>query len=334
MISNWLARGLDQAFIRLWLRPTLPRLEPTSRLTLLRLAEERSAIAPLEARLFPELSPPECSVRETESLSSGLTRLTRQLTAPDVPLEFEWFARTAAARCFDSRWYVRQTPRPLLIAVGGWQPFRSIAADALWPLRRLDRAGYDVVTLVMPELPPAATGSAAFPSNDPSRNIVELARFASCIQQVQLLARSLGHEKITIWGTSLGAHLVALLATTEQPLIADGYVLEKPLLRMSDPLRLHGRGLPSVRRDVALRLDRVYRAVSPIERTPRVSADRVQVIGALFDGVTPASGAEHVAKHFGAQCQLVAASHLHDPRRSKRMLEMLSRQCEPCDVRH
>jgi alpha-beta hydrolase superfamily lysophospholipase len=244
---------------------------------------------------------------------------------PVVPLESEWFTQAVPSRNVCSQWFVRETTRPLLVLVGGWQPIRAISAEHLWPIKRLDCAGFDVAIAQMPALPVSSAGAAkvTFPSGDPSRNVIELARFACSIQQVLLVAKCLGHERVVIWGTSLGAYLVALLATVEQPLMADGYVLEKPLLQMSDPMRLHGRGPASIRRDVALRLDRVYRAVSPIQRKPRIDPDRVHVIGALYDGVTPASGAEQLANHFGATYHSVQASHIYDPGRFKRTVEMV-----------
>jgi len=254
-----------------------------------------------------------------------MRRLARHVNPPTICLESEWFPEAIPSRSVCSHWYVRQSSRPLLIAVTGWQPIGAIAAEHLWPIKQLDRAGFDVAILKLPavRVSSASTAKARFPSHDPSCNLIALARFTCCIQQLLLIAKSRGHERIVIWGTSLGAHLVALLATVEQPTLADHYMLEKPLVRMSDPLRLHGRGSPCIRRDVALRLDRVYRAVSPIERPSRVDPNRVHVISALSDCVTPASGARQLAEHFGATVHPVEGSHLWDPDRSKRTVAMM-----------
>ncbi len=123
---------------------------------------------------------------------------------------------------------------------------------------------------------------------------------------------------------SLGAYWVALLATIHTISHADLYVMEKPLAKMSDPLRLHGRGADELRARVAERLERVYRAVSPLERQPRVASTRVLVIGAEFDRVTSLAGAQALATHFNGELLKVRASHLIDTNRSQNMLAVVS----------
>jgi hypothetical protein len=108
----------------------------------------------------------------------------------------------------------------------------------------------------------------------------------------------------------------------------DRYVLEKPISRMSDALRLHGRGDDRLRGDVAARLDQVYRAVSPLDRSPQVDASSLVVIGGQFDQVTPLGTAQLLASHFNVPLRSIEASHLFDPSRSRRLTKVVV-ECLP-----
>jgi pimeloyl-ACP methyl ester carboxylesterase len=247
--------------------------------------------------------------------------MTLRWPAPRVSLETDWFSDNRASRQIGSHWYLRDSPRPLVVLVGGWTPVRGPSERLLWPIKQLDRAGYDVV---LPTL--AASADGAFPGRDPSRNIIELVRAAASIEQLLLLGHDLGHDPILVWGSSLGAHIVALLITLRTSAYVSLYVLEKPLTRLSEPLRWHGHGAINWRHEVADRLDRVYRCVSPLDRLSRVDPKQVLVIGGKFDQVTPIASVELLAKHFNAPLRQTKASHLFDPHRSDRLLKVVMAQ--------
>ena len=324
MTPRWFAEALDRAFIRLFIRPTLPVITRQSSLSRLRFAETRTATGVSDEDLFEEQSIANVHLANSRRLADGRRALVRRWSAPRVPVESSWFATIAHEPAVSARWYVRETPRPLLVLVGGWQPIR--ARQLLWPVRALDRAGFDVVVpvLTIHDMRPTETHSQRFPNPDPLRNIVELARAAISMRQILLQARELGHPSVSVWGVSLGAHAVALTATLPSPAIADRFVLDKPVARMSDALRFHGSGLQRLRDEVALRLDRVYRVVSPLERRPCAASAQMRVIGARFDQVAPIGGALALAQHFGAILQTVEASHLWDRGRLTRMFEILN----------
>jgi acetyl esterase/lipase len=165
-----------------------------------------------------------------------------------------------------------------------------------------------------------------FPGNDPCANIVMTASIVSGLAQLVRYARSHQHPAIVVCATSLGAHLAALLATLPAAELVDGFILDKPLGQLSDLIRWHARGDSVWCHHVADRLQRVYRSVCPLDRRPKVAPERVTVIGAEFDRVTPMSAAQQVADHFQVELRPIKASHLFDPGRSSRLLQVLTEQ--------
>ncbi len=330
MTFRWLAERLDRACIEFAIRPTLPAFTAESPFPRLRLAEERTQVFLTDEALFHE--PPAPRPMGSRSRESGALReLTISWDGPSFDLEQSWFPGASRALQVKSNWYLRALPRPLVMLIRGWTPFPNLSSSILWPIKQLDRAGYDVVIPYWP----AQTGNLfkrspnRIPSRDPSRNIVELVRATTAIGQLLMVARDLGHGSIVVWGASLGAHLVALLATRRVPIHAGLYVLEKPLCRLSDPMRLHGRGVAVQRHAIADRLDQVYRCVSPLDRSLQVDAKNIIVIAGEYDQITPLSGAELLANRWGAPLHQVAASHLFDVHRTRRILEILQRELRP-----
>jgi pimeloyl-ACP methyl ester carboxylesterase len=326
MTAKWLAESLDEAFIRLGIRPTLPTVSSSSRLTRLLRAETQTQADLADDRLFPRPIFPDVHAARSHASRSGLLCVSRDWAAHEVPLESDWGFASLEPRRVCTEWYTRPARRPLLLALSGWMPIQTLTARVLWPLELIDRAGLDIVIPLLP------TRSASrryalkvdFPSVDPSHNVLEVATSVGAIRQTIMVARELGYRKIVVWGASLGAYIAALLGTIA-PVEFEALILEKPLVRLSDALRLHGRGSDAARQSVAHRLDRVYRAVSPLDRQPRVDSTRVHVLGALFDRVTTCVGAERLASHFDASYTAVRASHLYDPGRAKRIVQYLLR---------
>ncbi len=327
MTLRWLAEGLDRVFIDLSIRPRLPLVALDSRFTRLRQAEERTRISLPEDGLFSATLVAKPTITRSRTFAGGRRELTVCWPAPLVNLEIDWFPEIQPTLQAKSLWYLRNAPRPLVVLVGGWMPFPGMSARLLWPVKQLDRAGYDVVLPILAGHAEGYLGAApnAFPGRDPSRNIIELAKGTTTIGQLLQLGHDRGHEPILIWGASLGAHLVALLATLRGSAHGNLFVLEKPLSRLSDPLRLHGAGASHWRQRCAERLDQVYRGVSPLDRLPRVDPKQMLVIGGEFDQVTPIATVELIATHFNATLRQIKASHLLDSNRSDRMLALLER---------
>ena len=326
MMLGVFAAGLDRAFIELGIRPTLPRLSIDRSLRRLAIAEQKTQRDLPDAALFCAPSEP---LQRADRVPQSVGCLREEwLSGPplDVPIAQEWGYSAQSAHTVTSRWYVRNSPRPLAILVNGWLPLPRLEPKRLWPIERLDQAGFDVVLPPLPWNARATPGVLAveFPGRDPCSNIIELARAASELVRIVGWAREQGRQRIMLCGTSLGAHLVALFATLPEARGVDRLVLEKPLSFLSDPIRWHARGESTWCQHVADRLERVYRVVSPLDRKPAVDPDRIRVIGGTLDQVTPIAAAQAVADHFQVPLQTIRASHLFDPDRSRRLLRLLA----------
>jgi hypothetical protein len=55
---------------------------------------------------------------------------------------------------------------------------------------------------------------------------------------------------------------------------------------------------------------RAFTLVRPLARKPVISSDRVMVVGAEGDRITPLSHADSLARHFGAEQVLFRGAHL------------------------
>jgi hypothetical protein len=326
MVLGVLAAGLDRTFIELGIRPTLPRLSIDRSLRKLAIAEQRTQRDLPDAKLFSARYPPLQQTHDAPP-KAGFPREQWLTGTPlDVPIAQDWGYPVESERMVTSHWYLRDSPRPLVILVSGWLPLPKLQPPRLWPIERLDQAGFDVVLPPLPWNRHAARGEQAvtFPGRDPCINIIELARAAGELARIVGWARERGHPRIMLCGMSLGAHLVGLFATLPQAHNADRLVMEKPLSFLSDPIRWHARGESRWCQHVADRLERVYRGVSPLDRKPTVDPERIRVIGATLDRVTPIAAAQAVADHFQVPLQPIRASHLFDPDRSRRLLRLLA----------
>jgi pimeloyl-ACP methyl ester carboxylesterase len=57
-------------------------------------------------------------------------------------------------------------------------------------------------------------------------------------------------------------------------------------------------------------LDAVHRVVSPLARPPRLANDRLLVLGAEADRITPLAHAQRLAAHFDAPLEVFAGGHI------------------------
>jgi pimeloyl-ACP methyl ester carboxylesterase len=109
---------------------------------------------------------------------------------------------------------------------------------------------------------------------------------------------------------SLGGYTTALLATVEERL--DFAVPIIPLASMADVADKLGRLLGDAEEQRAQReaLDRVHRVVSPLARPAQLDPERVLIVGAEADRITPLHHARRLAGHFGAPLEVVAGGHI------------------------
>lgn len=153
----------------------------------------------------------------------------------------------------------------------------------------------------------------AFISSDP-RFVIEAIR--QSMHDIRCLHRELvrrGARSVGVVGMSLGGYLAALLATIEAQL---AFVIPfVPLAALADVELATGRlpGTPTQRRALHRMLDDVYARVSPLARPPLIAGDRVAVLGASGDRITPIDHAARLAAHFGGRLVPFAGTHLLHP---------------------
>ncbi len=323
MLLGALASGVDEAFLAWSVRPAQPRLTLHSSLRSLAIAEQRTQSDIAEDALF---DPAPVSVRVQAIGSKRDSGVHTQLATCELPeptIAHRW-GLSGVPRELSIPLYLRAAPRPLIILMSGWSPTSYLGPALAWPLQRLAAAGFDVAVPLLPWAPKPRDGTNSFPSSDPCWNIVTVAVVTLGLAQLVRYARNRGHPTVIVAATSLGAYLAATFATRPEAALIDHMVLEKPLGQLSDLVRWHARGDPVWCQHVADRLQRVYRSVCPLDRAPKLTAERVTVIGAEFDRVTPLSAAQQVADHFQVPLRQIKASHLFDPGRATRLLKLLT----------
>jgi|GEM_PF-2424747 len=217
--------------------------------------------------------------------------------------------RSAHARLFRG-----ERPRPVAVIVHGYMSGSYVLEPLLWPLAELDARGFDVALFVLPFHGLRRTSAKRFipefPSADP-RMVVE--GFRQAVSDLRGLLRWLkreGHPNVGLFGMSLGGYTAALTATIESNL---SFLV--PVLPLSSmPQLAQEQGMLSLAPDAARLeyqlLERVYRSVSPLARTPLIEPDRVLVIGGQHDRITPISHAEKLAQHFRAPLVRIPGGHL------------------------
>ena len=123
-------------------------------------------------------------------------------------------------------------------------------------------------------------------------------------------------------GMSLGGYTTALLATIEPSLAFAVPVI--PLASIADFARDHGRfvGTPEEQSHQHRALESSMRVVSPLGRTPRVPSERVLIVAAEADRITPIAHAHRLAAHFGARMETFHGGHLLQFGRSRAFREV------------
>jgi pimeloyl-ACP methyl ester carboxylesterase len=189
--------------------------------------------------------------------------------------------------------------RSVALAVHGYLGgVEAIDAPSL-AARVFTRAGYTFAHCTLPFHGRRAEklGRPVFPNADP-RVTFEAARQAALdVASTVAVLRHLGARRVLLVGLSLGAYVSALAATITRDL--DGLVLLTPLAAL--------RPLGAERTGDARDLLALTAATS---RTPAIPGDRVLVVGAREDRITPLAHARALADHFRAELAVVEGGHL------------------------
>ncbi len=218
------------------------------------------------------------------------------------------------------RLYTGEEPRPVVILLhgylAGWYPTEV----RLWPVRELRQRGYDVALFVLPFHAVRGEGIRVprFPSSDPRRTNELFRQTMGELRDLVAWLRRRGHSEVGAWGMSLGGYTASLLATVEPEL---GFLVPViPLVCLAD--YAFEKRLVSERVRPSLRA--AHECIAPLDRPPLIEGDRVFVIGARGDRITPISHAEKLSAHFGARLHRWPGSHLLQIGRRKAWEEALS----------
>ncbi|HEY6560747.1 MAG TPA: YqiA/YcfP family alpha/beta fold hydrolase [Polyangiaceae bacterium] len=214
----------------------------------------------------------------------------------------------AAARLF-----VSARPRPMAILVHGYMTGQFAIEQRVWPVELLNRLGFDVALFVLPfhgVRSVASRNVPPFPGSDPRISNEGFRQAIGDLRDFMRWLRERGHRKIGVAGMSLGGYTAALAATIEPSLAFSIPIV--PLASLADWARDQGRlgRYPEQSAAQHSALEAVHEVVSPLHREPLISPERMLVIAAKADRITPISHAMRLARHFNARLQTMPGGHL------------------------
>lgn len=211
-----------------------------------------------------------------------------------------------------ARLFLHENPaRPVAILVHGYLCGQYPLEERIWPVQWLFERGLDVALFVLPfHAVRTDERSPKFPGGDPR---ITNEGFRQAIYDLRTLAaylRGRGAESIGIMGMSLGGYTTSLWATLEESLAFAIPII--PLASIADIAKNAGRfvGSPQEQIQQYEGLVSVHRAVSPLARPPKIDRDRMLILAAQGDKITPVDHARRLADHLGAPLELFHGGHI------------------------
>lgn len=203
--------------------------------------------------------------------------------------------------------------RPLAILVHGYRGGGFPFEERAWPVAALIRRGLDVALIQLPHhgLRARAGGGPRFPGSDPRMTNEGFGQAVRDLRDlVHLAKQGRGAPAVVAMGMSLGGYCVSLLATVEPTLDLVAPII--PLASLADAARDAGRlvGTPEEQAAQHVALEAVYRVASPLARPSRLAPERVLVVAAAADRITPPAHARKIAAHFAADLTTFPGGHL------------------------
>jgi pimeloyl-ACP methyl ester carboxylesterase len=238
---------------------------------------------------------------------------------PEVQEQYE---RAEENRTATARLILHDDPRPMAILIHGYLGGVHRMERRIWPLSYLERLGMDVALFVLPfhgprtrrrlgELPP-------FPGAEPRITNEGFRQAMADFRDLVGWLSARGHDKIGVMGMSLGGFATALAATLE-PRLAFAIPMI-PLASIADAARLNGHlgGTPEEEEAQYRALEAVHRVSSPLHRPAAIAANRIMIIGAERDQITPIENARKLALHFHCRLETMHGGHLMQLGRNER----------------
>jgi pimeloyl-ACP methyl ester carboxylesterase len=214
-----------------------------------------------------------------------------------------------------ARLFLHPEPRPAAVLVHGYLAGHFAVEERTWPIRWFyERLGLDLALFVLPfhgvRAIAGRRGAPPFPGADPRMSNEGFRQAVNDARDLFAWLRRRGCPAVGMMGMSLGGYTTALTATVENELaFAVPFI---PLASLADFAREQRRlGTTPAEADLEHRaLDAVHRIVSPLQRAPRIASERVLVIAAENDQITPIRHAQRLAEHFGAELSTWQGGHL------------------------
>lgn len=227
----------------------------------------------------------------------------------------ERFERHAENRAAATRGFFGPSPRPAAILIHGYMAGAYDLEQRVWPIEWLDRIGLDALLFVLPfhavRGSPRRLGKPPpFPGSDPRITNEGFRQAMGDLTDLVAWLRGRGHPAVGVLGMSLGGYTTSLFATVESELAFAVPII--PLASLADFARDQGR-LGQAPHETELQhraLEEAHRVVSPLHRTPRIPGERMLVVGARADRITPVVHARRLAHHFGAPLESWHGGHL------------------------
>jgi pimeloyl-ACP methyl ester carboxylesterase len=215
--------------------------------------------------------------------------------------------RTARARL-----YLGASPRPAMVLIHGYMAGHWSLEERAWPIAWLARR-YDLALALLPfhalRSRSDKKGPPPFPGADPRFTNEGFRQAIFDLRALVRFLRARGAPSVGVMGMSLGGYSTSLLATVESGL--DFAVPIIPLASLADFAREQGRlGTGAEASAQQQALEEANRIVSPFARPSLVPKERVLILAAEADRITPIAHAERLAQHFGARVVRFAGGHL------------------------
>jgi len=260
----------------------------------------------------PKVSP---TLRPVRSLSGGGAVLDASWPSTSMPyLEGvrDAYLGYEANRTAHARLYVAGTPRPAVVLVHGYMAGAWAIEERAWPIEWMHRIGLDVALVVLPFHAlrgPAGGGSPPFPGADPRFTNEGFRQAIADLRVLIDVLRERGAPSVGVMGMSLGGYTTSLLATLNADLSFAVPII--PLASIADFARDQGRLGTGPQAALQHRaLEAANEVVSPLSRPSLIPAERMLIVGAEADRITPIAHAERLAEHFGAPLLRVTGGHL------------------------
>lgn len=220
--------------------------------------------------------------------------------------------RTAWARLYRHGQAQVRGRRPAVILVHGYMAGQWSVEERIWPVRWMNRHELDVALVLLPFHGARASrqgGAPPFPGADPRFTNEGFRQAVADLRVLIAILRSRGASSVGMMGMSLGGYTTALMATLERDLAFAVPII--PLSSVADFARDQGRlGVGERAEAQHAALEAANRVVSPLARPSLVPGERLLVIGAEADQVTPIRYAERLAAHFDVPLLRLPGGHV------------------------